>query len=108
MHRSLRHSLASVQYQSSLPAAQSKQKLPTAENPGRAKKVTLMLLKKASAKHWPVQSDQCFDTSDSCQASSLADAPTPSLTAESEATLVPQLGSAETKRCAEKSSAAFG
>ena len=58
----------------------------------------LMLLMKASAKHLPVQRGQSRRT---CEP---ANAPTQSFT---EAALVPQWGSAESKSCAEKLFAAW-
>ena len=88
-----------------IPALESR--LAVAKPSDRAPSVALMLFEKASAKHLPVQRGQCFRTSDSCQAESPADASTQSVTAEPEATLVPQVGSAESKSCADKLSAAW-
>ena len=48
------------------PALESK--LLKAETPDLAPSEALMLFKKASSKHLPVQRDQCFRISDSCQA----------------------------------------
>ena len=86
------------------PALESK--LLKAETPDLAPDKALMLFKKASSQHLPVQRGQCFRISDSCQAWSLARAPTQSFTVEPEATLVSQLGSAESKSCDDKTSSA--
>jgi len=90
---------------SCIPALESK--LSITKTPDRVPILALMLFKKASAQHLPVQRGHCFRTSDSCQAWSLADAPTQSFTAETEATLVPRLGSAEIKSCTNESSASW-
>ena len=55
------------------PASESK--LSKAETPDLAPNEALMLFEKASLKHLPVQRGQCFRISDSCQAYSLAVAP---------------------------------